>query len=77
MQLLHVYAVQHLGISLLPESRRIDSERALGWRRRMVPTICIETKPGYGRFWSEFQNASDEPFRSYVRNEFAKKDQKK
>jgi len=37
----------------------------------------IETKPGYGRFWSEWQNAFDEPFRSYVTNEFAKKDQKK
>jgi hypothetical protein len=37
----------------------------------------IETKPGYGRFWSEFQHAFDEPFRSYVRNEFVKKDQKK
>ena len=37
----------------------------------------IETKPGYGRFWSEMQNAFDEPFRSYVTNEFAKKDQKK
>jgi len=37
----------------------------------------IETKPGYTRFWSEWQNAFDEPFRSYVANEFAKKDQKK
>lgn len=26
----------------------------------------IETKPGYGRFWSEFAPAFDEPFRSYV-----------
>jgi hypothetical protein len=37
----------------------------------------IETKPGYSRFWSEWQNVFDEPFRSYVANEFAKKDQKK
>lgn len=37
----------------------------------------IETKPGYGRFWSEWQNAFDESFRSYMTNEFAKKDQKK
>jgi hypothetical protein len=37
----------------------------------------IETKPGYGRFWSEFEAAFDEPFRSYVANEFAKKAAKK
>jgi hypothetical protein len=37
MQLLHVYAVQRLGTSL--ESGRIDSERALGWRRRIVQAV--------------------------------------
>lgn len=33
----------------------------------------IETKAGYARFWSEREIAFDEPFRSYVSNEFAKK----
>lgn len=33
----------------------------------------IETKPGYTRFWSESQTSFDEPFRSYVAGEFAKK----
>jgi hypothetical protein len=33
----------------------------------------IETKPGFIRFWSEFQTSFDEPFRSYVGQEFAKK----
>jgi len=33
----------------------------------------IETKPGYARFWSEFETSFDEPFRSYVANEFAKR----
>ena len=33
----------------------------------------IETKPGYTRFWSEYETGFDEPFRSYVANEFAKK----
>jgi hypothetical protein len=33
----------------------------------------IETKPGLRRFWSEYQHAFDDPFRSYVANEFAKK----
>jgi hypothetical protein len=74
MQLLDVYAVQRLGISL--ESRRIDSERALGGADESFKQF-IETKPRYGCFWSEWQNAFDEPFRSYVTNEFAKKDQKK
>ena len=34
--------------------------------------VAESTKPGYGRFWSEFAPAFDEPFRSYVTNEFAK-----
>lgn len=33
----------------------------------------IKTKPGLKRFWSEYQHAFDDPFRSYVTNEFAKK----
>jgi hypothetical protein len=33
----------------------------------------IETKPGYARFWSESQASFDEPFRSYVSQEFAKR----
>jgi hypothetical protein len=33
----------------------------------------IQTKPGFTRFWSEFQTSFDEPFRSYVTREFAKK----
>jgi hypothetical protein len=32
----------------------------------------IETKAGYTRFWSEWETAFDEPFRSYVINLFAK-----
>jgi hypothetical protein len=30
-------------------------------------------KPGYARFWSESQASFDEPFRSYVAEEFAKR----
>lgn len=33
----------------------------------------VRSKPGLARFWSEFQEAYDEPFRSYVVGEFAKK----
>ena len=33
----------------------------------------VETKPGFARFWSEFQTSFDEPFRSYVAQEFTKK----
>lgn len=33
----------------------------------------VEAKPGLTRFWSEFQISFDEPFRSYVAAEFAKK----
>jgi hypothetical protein len=33
----------------------------------------IETRAGYARFWSEREIAFDEPFRSYVANQFAKK----
>jgi hypothetical protein len=33
----------------------------------------IKTKRGLKRFWSEYQHAFDDPFRSYVTNEFAKK----
>jgi hypothetical protein len=33
----------------------------------------VETKPGLKRFWSEYKHAFDDPFRSYVANEFAKK----
>jgi hypothetical protein len=32
----------------------------------------IATKPGYARFWSEFADQFDEPFRSYVSAEFAR-----
>ena len=32
----------------------------------------VGTKPGLTRFWSEFQISFDEPFRSYVAQEFAK-----
>ena len=32
----------------------------------------IATRPGYKRFWSESQHAFDEPFRSYLANEFNK-----
>jgi hypothetical protein len=31
------------------------------------------TKPGLIRSWAEYRHAFDEPFRSYVTNEFAKK----
>jgi hypothetical protein len=30
----------------------------------------LATKPGYRRFWSEYHIAFDEPFRSYVEQEF-------
>jgi hypothetical protein len=33
----------------------------------------VESKPGLTRFWSEFQESFDEPFRSYVAQEFANK----
>jgi hypothetical protein len=33
----------------------------------------VETKTGLKRFWSEYQNSFDDPFRSYVTNEFAKR----
>jgi hypothetical protein len=33
----------------------------------------VNTKPGLTRFWSEFAASYDEPFRSYVAGEFAKK----
>ena len=32
----------------------------------------VQTKPGLSRFWSEYQTVFDEPFRSYVTQEFAK-----
>ena len=31
----------------------------------------VEMKPGLTRFWSEFHSSFDEPFRSYVAQEFA------
>ncbi|MBI2780778.1 MAG: hypothetical protein HYX55_03140 [Chloroflexi bacterium] len=31
------------------------------------------TKPGYARFWAESQAGFDEPFRSYVARELARK----
>jgi hypothetical protein len=37
----------------------------------------VATKPGLTKFWSEYQHAFDDPFRTYVTNEFAKKNQKK
>lgn len=33
----------------------------------------IERSPGLPRFWSEFEASYDEPFRSYVAQEFAKR----
>jgi hypothetical protein len=33
----------------------------------------VETKAGLKRFWSEYQHSFDDPFRSYVTNEFAKR----
>src|SRR5262245_55152623 len=33
----------------------------------------LATKAGYSRFWTEWDTAFDEPFRSYVIREFAKK----
>ena len=33
----------------------------------------VATKPGLKRFWVEYQHAFDDPFRSYVTNEFGKK----
>ncbi|MFN2540991.1 MAG: hypothetical protein ABR514_02330 [Chthoniobacterales bacterium] len=32
----------------------------------------VQTKPGLKHFWFEYQHAFDDPFRSYVTNEFAK-----
>ncbi|HEV2005456.1 MAG TPA: hypothetical protein VGQ85_02480 [Candidatus Limnocylindrales bacterium] len=34
-----------------------------------------ETKPGLARYWSEFQTSFAEPFRSYGKQEFAKRPQ--
>jgi hypothetical protein len=33
----------------------------------------VAMKPGYARFWSESETGFDEPFRSYVAQEFAEK----
>jgi hypothetical protein len=33
----------------------------------------VRSKPGLARFWSEFQETYDEPFRSHVADEFARK----
>ena len=33
----------------------------------------IQTKPGFTRFWSEFHTSFDEPFHSYIMQEFIKK----
>jgi hypothetical protein len=33
----------------------------------------VETKPGFVRFWAENQSSFDEPFRSYVAHEFARR----
>ncbi len=33
----------------------------------------IQTKPGYARFWAEFADQFDEPFRSYVAAEFSRR----
>jgi hypothetical protein len=33
----------------------------------------VATKPGLTRFWTEFQGSFDEPFRSYVKQEFTNK----
>lgn len=30
----------------------------------------VATKPGYGRFWSEFNGSFDQPFRSYANRQF-------
>lgn len=32
----------------------------------------VATNPGLGRFWAEYQASFDQPFRSYVADEFAK-----
>ena len=34
----------------------------------------VETKPGYQKFWADFQVAFDEPFRSYADSEFTRID---
>ena len=35
--------------------------------------MLIHTKPGFTRFWSEFHTSFDDPFHSYVEQEFTKK----
>jgi hypothetical protein len=32
----------------------------------------VATKPGLTRFWAEFRESFDEPFRTYVEEEFAR-----
>lgn len=42
-------------------------------RRGRVPPGPRPTKPEFVRFWSEFEDSFDEPFRSYVAAEFARR----
>jgi hypothetical protein len=43
-------------------------EGAYGYYRDL-----IDTRPGLARFWAEFEGSYDEPFRSYVAQEFGSK----
>jgi hypothetical protein len=69
-----VVSVLYLGLQIRDNTKVLRSQahyNALSLAQR--PMEMIETKPGLTRFWSEFQTSFDEPFRSYVAAEFARK----
>jgi hypothetical protein len=72
MRQLFIHAIQFLGIFV---HQNIDGSipRQLWVGADAYFKELIKTKRGLKRFWSEYQHAFDDPFRSYVTNEFAKK----
>ena len=54
-----------------------DNDGSIPTRLRVgteaYPKELIATKPGYSRFWPEFADQFDEPFRSYVSADFARR----
>ena len=75
MQQLFVHAIQFLGILVLSNYQNIDGStpKQLWIGADAYFKELVEAKPGLKRFWSQYQHAFDDPFRSYVTNEFAKK----
>ena len=71
MRQLLVHAIQFLGVFVYRNrDASIPSQLWVGADAYFKE--LVETKPGLKRFWSEYQHAFDEPFRSYVTGEFAK-----